>query len=83
MDTINNRVEPPLPNGVWSNAEHYRYKKLLKECKDIGVFEHEGRLFKGYKAFAVVQFIKSNPEPEDFNVWLQDNYEGIIITPLT
>lgn len=55
-----------------------RFFKLFRECSDLKVFRNNGNFYKGSGAEAVQEFIKANPEPADFHVWLQDNYEPFI-----
>lgn len=59
------------------NAANERLMKLIGQCKEVLVFEHEGRLFKGYFVDAVKAFIKNNPFPADMNVWFQKNYREL------
>ena len=54
-----------------------RFLKLMESCKSIDCFEHEGRTYKGDKVMAAKSFIKNNPQPADFSVWLQDHYRQL------
>lgn len=57
-----------------------RIMNLLKDCKHVSCFEHEGRLYKCYEVDAVKEFIKNNPTPADMSVWFQNNL--IELTPV-
>lgn len=62
----------PEEKKLWN-----RQSSLLSECHQINAFEHEGRIYLGHNVTAVKNFIKNNPTPADFGVWLQKNYKEI------
>ena len=54
-----------------------RKSKLRKQCYLNICFEHEGRIYLGNPDKAIDSFIKNNPNPADFSVWLQDNFREL------
>lgn len=62
--------------SVFASAEQEkRYKNLIRQTRDVSLFEHDGRYYKVNKTYAILKFIYDNPQPEDFSVWLQQNFE--------
>jgi hypothetical protein len=53
---------------------------LVNKCKSIQVFEYEGEMCLGSLIDACKDFVKNNPNPADFHVWLQDHYERLTPT---
>ena len=53
--------------------EQKRKYDLINSCNAIDCFTHEGRIYAGSIIYAVESFIKNNPNPADFSVWLQKN----------
>jgi hypothetical protein len=61
----------------FTQEETDRAINLLKKISDVTVFEYEGVMYMGSKLLAVRDFMKNNPQPADFHVWLQDNNKKI------
>lgn len=40
-------------------------------------FQHNGTMYLGNAVEVIKNFIKNNPEPADFNTWLQRNCQEI------
>lgn len=53
--------------------------ELWRQLDYVPAFSLGGRIFLGNASDAVADFIKANPEPADFYVWLQDNYKEVSI----
>lgn len=54
-----------------------RLLSLLAQCEEVATFELEGRMFLGYKPEVIKAFIKANPLPVDFSVWVQQHYREL------
>ena len=54
-----------------------RSAKLIDKCKIVPAFSYEGIVYEGYIEKAVFDFIKAEPNPADFHVWLQKNYKTL------
>ena len=68
----------PLYENVGEfTPEEQRMNKLLDSMEPVHAFRHEGRMYLGYLVNAATDFIKNNPFPADFSVWLQDNYKEL------
>lgn len=60
-----------------NDAQYERMKQRMDELKPVQCFEYNGNLFKGDYKKAALLFVYNNPDPADFFVWLQNNYEQI------
>jgi len=56
-----------------------RFERLKSKGVQLDVFQYEGRFFIGKLETAIQNFIKNNPDPADFYVWLQDHYTEISV----
>ena len=59
------------------SPEASRLLNLFDSCEDVAVFKHGDRMYFGDKYSAVREYIRCNPEPSDFSVWLQQNYKEV------
>jgi hypothetical protein len=48
-----------------------RISKLKNQTKTIDVFAYEGCFYLGSAETAILDFVKNEPYPADFHVWLQ------------
>lgn len=85
MKNIETKIRTGISNGIFGSergsfeydAETSRLLDLTDSCHEIEVFSHENRIYLGNRTNAVKLYIKNNPEPSDFGVWLQDNYKQL------
>lgn len=68
-------MNSPMPLEIY--LPNMRKKSLMQQCRFVPSFEVEGRRYKGYPSDAVEEYIKYNPQPADFSVWLQNNWQQI------
>ena len=54
-----------------------RVTKLMRQCTEVDVFELEGVYFLGYYPEVIKEFVKNNPHPSDFYVWVTMNYSKL------
>lgn len=83
---MENEIRKGISNGLMgSNAgEEFEYDQetsrllnLIDRCVEVSVFKHENRMYVGNITNAVKRYIKNNPMPSDFSVWLQNNYKEL------
>jgi len=88
MKNIETKIKIGISNGLMGShnnkgkefefdQESSRLLNLIDSCEDVHVFKHEGRMYFGNKTQAVKDYIKNNPTPSDFSVWLQNNYKEL------
>jgi len=83
---MENEIRKGISNGLMGSnkGEEFKYDQetsrllnLIDSCEEISVFKHENRMYLGNLTNAVKRYIKNNPTPSDFSVWLQNNYKEL------
>lgn len=55
-----------------------RLLNLLKRCSETEVFELGDTMYLGNRVEVIKSFIKNNPDPADFEVWVDKNYPRLV-----
>jgi len=87
---MENEIRKGISNGLMGSnkGEEFKYDQetsrllnlailLFDRCVEVSVFKHENRMYLGNLTNAVKRYIKNNPTPSDFSVWLQNNYKEL------
>ena len=85
MTNVETKIRVGVSNGIFGgdkgdfeyDSETSRLLNLIDSCHEVEVFTHENRMYLGNITNAVKRYIKDNPTPSDFGVWLQDNYKQL------